>query len=173
MSLVPGLGRVWGGAVKEEYLSKDRAHVAALQRTRRKHMRRIDYMPGREALAVFEARQRQERPGSFAGTNGAVLDAILLEWAELAGIEYSEIEAPMSLARRKIPERSMTLVRKAAQSRARVRCGAKRHWDGEPCQALSEPGKRRCRFHGGRSTGPRTPEGKAKCAANLPNGRAG
>ncbi|MGY1408362.1 HGGxSTG domain-containing protein [Luteimonas sp. A611] len=55
----------------------------------------------------------------------------------------------------------------------RVRCGAKRHRDGKPCRAMSEPGKKRCRFHGGKSTGPRTPEGKAKCAANLPSRRAG
>ncbi|WP_374607268.1 HGGxSTG domain-containing protein [Thermomonas sp.] len=49
----------------------------------------------------------------------------------------------------------------------RVQCGATRHRDGQPCQAKSEPGKRRCRFHGGRSTGPRTPEGKARSLANL------
>jgi hypothetical protein len=29
----------------------------------------------------------------------------------------------------------------------------------------SEPGKRRCRFHGGLSTGPRTAEGKVRIAA--------
>ena len=45
--------------------------------------------------------------------------------------------------------------RKQANPRQRVPCGATRHRDGQPCQALSEPGKHRCRFHGGRSTGPR------------------
>ena len=54
-----------------------------------------------------------------------------------------------------------------AKSTARVICGAKRHRDGQPCQAKSEPGKRRCRFHGGRSTGPKTPEGEARALANL------
>ncbi len=54
-----------------------------------------------------------------------------------------------------------------AKSTVRVPCGAKRHRDGQPCQAKSEPGKRRCRFHGGRSTGPKTPEGKARALANL------
>ncbi|WP_129136376.1 HGGxSTG domain-containing protein [Luteimonas sp. YGD11-2] len=49
----------------------------------------------------------------------------------------------------------------------RVVCGAKRHRDGQPCEALSVPGKRRCRFHGGMSTGPRTPEGKRRAEANL------
>ena len=52
-------------------------------------------------------------------------------------------------------------------TRKRVPCGATRHSDGQPCEALSEPGKKRCRFHGGRSTGPKTPEGKAKSLANL------
>lgn len=55
--------------------------------------------------------------------------------------------------------------------RKRVTCGAKRHRDGQPCQAKSEPGKRRCRFHGGRSTGPKTPEGKARALANLRQNR--
>jgi hypothetical protein len=35
------------------------------------------------------------------------------------------------------------------------------------CQAWCVPGKDRCHYHGGRSTGPRTPEGKVRCAANL------
>jgi len=45
----------------------------------------------------------------------------------------------------------------------RVPCGARTR-RGTPCRANSEPGKRRCRFHGGRSTGPRTPEGKSRIA---------
>src|SRR3954447_21713764 len=40
------------------------------------------------------------------------------------------------------------------------RCGAKaRTRGGLPCQAAPLKGKRRCRMHGGLSTGPRTPEG--------------
>lgn len=151
------------------YLSQDREHLAELQRKRRSGTRRIDYMPGAEALAIFQARQAKERPGSCAATNGAVLDAILVEWAGLTGIKYSEIQRPKTLATPAGLSRLMSL---AAPKLQRVRCGARRHRDGEPCRALSEPGKKRCRFHGGRSTGPRTPEGKAKCAANLPNRRA-
>jgi hypothetical protein len=172
MTLAPALGMVWQfvgrEAVATEYLSKDPAHLAKLQRDRRKRIRRVDYMPGRDALAVFEARQEIETPGSLAATNSAVLDAILIEWAELTGIKCGEVEPPMSLARLELRARPMTLAKSHAINRARVRCGAKRHRDGEPCQALSEPGKRRCRFHGGKSTGPRTPEGKARCTANLP-----
>jgi len=40
----------------------------------------------------------------------------------------------------------------------RVVCGAKTR-KGTPCRCKSEPGKRRCKFHGGKSTGARTPEG--------------
>jgi len=35
---------------------------------------------------------------------------------------------------------------------------------GHPCRNKSEPGRRRCKFHGGLSTGPKTPEGKARIA---------
>ena len=50
---------------------------------------------------------------------------------------------------------------------ARVVCGAERRRDGQPCQGLSVPGKRRCKWHGGASTGPRTDEGRARSMANL------
>lgn len=43
-------------------------------------------------------------------------------------------------------------------TRRRVVCGAKTR-KGAPCRMKSEPGKRRCKFHGGKSTGARTPEG--------------
>jgi hypothetical protein len=43
------------------------------------------------------------------------------------------------------------------------RCGAKTR-KGRPCRAKPLPGKRRCKFHGGMSTGPRTPEGRERIA---------
>jgi hypothetical protein len=42
---------------------------------------------------------------------------------------------------------------------------AARNRQGRPCCNKVVPGKRRCRFHGGLSTGPRTPEGRARIAA--------
>lgn len=39
---------------------------------------------------------------------------------------------------------------------------------GRPCRALGLPKTGRCKWHGGLSTGPRTLEGKARCAMNLP-----
>lgn len=35
---------------------------------------------------------------------------------------------------------------------------------GQPCQMKSEAGRRRCKFHGGLSTGPKTAEGRARIA---------
>jgi len=45
-------------------------------------------------------------------------------------------------------------------ARRRVRCGAKTR-KATPCKNKTEQGKKRCKFHGGKSTGPRTVEGKA------------
>ena len=51
------------------------------------------------------------------------------------------------------------------------RCGAKTR-SGSPCAKFPIAGKRRCRNHGGLSTGPRTAEGRARiAAANYKHGR--
>jgi hypothetical protein len=42
-------------------------------------------------------------------------------------------------------------------------CGA-RNRQGKSCAVKVEPGKRRCRFHGGLSTGPKTAAGRARIA---------
>jgi hypothetical protein len=44
------------------------------------------------------------------------------------------------------------------------RCGATTRRDGHPCWWEPETGKTRCKFHGGKSTGPKTPEGRARIA---------
>lgn len=44
-----------------------------------------------------------------------------------------------------------------------VRCGAQTR-NNTACRMKSEPGKRRCKFHGGKSTGPRTANGKVRIA---------
>lgn len=45
----------------------------------------------------------------------------------------------------------------------RKRCGAQTR-KGTPCRAKALPGRTRCKYHGGASTGPRTAEGKARIA---------
>lgn len=47
--------------------------------------------------------------------------------------------------------------------RLQGRCGALCR-SGEPCKLRVVEGKRRCRLHGGKSTGPKTPEGRARIA---------
>ena len=39
------------------------------------------------------------------------------------------------------------------------------------CRNWAVPGRNRCRFHGGMSTGPKTPEGKARVVAAMVAGR--
>lgn len=55
---------------------------------------------------------------------------------------------------------------KEAQRRARLRviCGARTTRKGTPCRNKSEPGRKRCKFHGGRSTGPKSAEGRERIA---------
>lgn len=48
-------------------------------------------------------------------------------------------------------------------ARLRVLCGARTR-KGGACSNKSEPGKRRCKFHGGKSTGAKTPEGIERIA---------
>lgn len=173
------------------YLSRDRQHLATLQRERRKGMTRIDYMPDDDSLAAIAAKRATLRPRSAAATNSAVLDAIVAEWAELTGIKCGEVERPITSAAEAgvlspfraraydfgedLPRwaESWLAASRAKQAARRVVCGAKRHRDGQPCQAQSEPGKQRCRFHGGRSTGPRTPDGKRRALANLKQNQSG
>lgn len=160
-----------------------------MQRKRRAGMIRVDYMPSPEAFAILQARRAQERPGTPQATNSAILDAILREWAELTGIKYRPKSRPMTSATRPelsdhkrarannfgnpiAPGRFTGAGAKDSQrarqvSVPRVPCGARRRRDGQPCQALSVPGKWRCKWHGGASTGPKTQEGKGRSIANL------
>ena len=47
----------------------------------------------------------------------------------------------------------------------RASCGARTR-RGTPCRCAALPNGR-CKYHGGLSTGPKTPEGKARALANL------
>lgn len=75
------------------------------------------------------------------------------------GILLSENRDPVGTAHGTLPGTPR------CQARART-CG------GRPCQRYPVLGKRRCRLHGGLSTGPRTPEGLARSRrANWKHGR--
>ncbi len=58
----------------------------------------------------------------------------------------------------------------AARHKYRLQCQTINKQNKLPCKAsgiLMKNGKVRCRIHGGWSTGPKTPEGKAKALLNL------
>ncbi len=56
-------------------------------------------------------------------------------------------------------------------SRKRQRCGARLRSRFGFCRQHPVPGKTRCRFHGGLSTGPKSEEGKATVVAAMVEGR--
>ena len=78
-----------------------------------------------------------------------------------AGWGFSPSEAERRYLEAKLRQLEQAEAQRAA--RRRVPCKAKTR-KGTACRSLSEPGKRRCKFHGGMSTGPRTPEGRARIA---------
>ncbi len=45
-----------------------------------------------------------------------------------------------------------------------LQCHAKSKRTKQQCRAPASKGKTKCRFHGGASTGPKTPEGRQRCA---------
>ena len=64
-----------------------------------------------------------------------------------------------------------TLALEEIRQFAETRCGAKTR-RGTPCQRKALQ-NRKCRNHGGMSTGPRTPEGRLRALANLRQFREG
>ena len=46
-----------------------------------------------------------------------------------------------------------------------LQCQAKSKRTKQQCRAPAAKGKTKCRFHGGASTGPKTPEGRQSCSA--------
>jgi hypothetical protein len=67
----------------------------------------------------------------------------------LSAQETARLEAAIAATRQRAAQRL---------ARLRVICGAKTR-KGKPCRCKSVPGKRRCKFHGGLSTGPKTADG--------------
>lgn len=85
------------------------------------------------------------------GINGYCIDR--RHWTDGATITD---EIP--LHRRILEQNQMNANKPTCQARTRK---------GTPCQCTPLPGKRRCKLHGGLSTGPKTPEGRARSAQNL------
>ena len=185
---------------------QSKARALALQRRRRQGVKRIDYQPSAQVLALITPELRPYVGGDYS----SVIDRLILKAAGVApesphtsrrcapATELGAATAEDAIGRplragahdfdesaneakdwRQVPTGARDseplptwapghLARCATRdANKRVPCGGRRRSDGKPCEALSVPGKRRCKWHGGYSTGPRTAEGKAKVAANL------
>lgn len=121
---------------------------------------------GRHAVSYWEIKPSISWGQLLYGVPAAICSALGLSFAGLSDPyaraggwaftdwEQKRIEADAARRNAKLIERAK---RRRCQCEARTRKGT-------PCRNKSEPGRRRCKFHGGMSTGPKTPEGKARIA---------
>ena len=75
----------------------------------------------------------------------------------------------LGLAREPI-KRVQARLEALVMSNAAPRCGARSKRTGKPCRAAAMPNGR-CKLHGGKSTGPRTPEGLERSKMSVMNSR--
>ncbi len=116
------------------------------------HHKAVSYWEGAEALDPYghaPARIAEALGGEFCDLHARARGGVLSEAEDLGAIAYILEGIPKKLAKRLIAPR--------------VTCGAKTR-SGAPCRAKSEPGRQRCRFHGGLSTGPKTKKGRERIA---------
>lgn len=115
---------------------------------------------GRHAVSYWECKAKLDRRSWAVVQIGKVMalpDEPRIErprtvWADTLARMDADIDQRFAEAKKREAARA---------TKRRVRCKAKTRKD-TPCRMLSEPGKRRCKFHGGMSTGARTPEGKER-----------
>lgn len=182
------------------YLSKNRAHINCGQRSRRARNPRIDYYPSREALAVINAKRgpylpwnnnsgildrivtewadltgikyrEVESPKTSAGSPELIHRfARVNDFGQASQPRPTILGAPSGIfthiAQVRAREQAST---SPSGSRLQVVCGARTR-TGAPCRSKSLPGKRRCKWHGGHSTGPKTEAGKSRAMQNLRRG---
>ncbi len=162
--------------MNDGYLSKDRDYINKGQRERRAKLKRIDYMPSEQAAAIIDGKRGRYYPMNIVS---GVIDAIVIEWASDRNL-IDQNSKPHESGKRpefvdqyaRANDSGDWLLKRLALLNAnkRVVCGAKTQ-SGRPCRAKSLPSKKRCKWHGGCSTGPKTIEGKAKALANLRQNR--
>lgn len=131
-----------------------------------------------QVFQVLEERDRQEEEALGRKIADSVPDPRISSdnWARYCRAGY--FICPASRGDHACSEKSCTVGLQCRQMHAigllgtgeiiskkdRVRCGAKTRAGGA-CKMAVLPGKRRCRLHGGLSTGPKSPEGKERVAA--------
>lgn len=86
------------------------------------------------------------------------------KWEDLVALSASMgLRHPSPWFKRQVTRRiasEVSVCQRALKKLSKVlRCGARTR-KGTPCQCKPLPGKRRCRLHGGKSTGPKTEAGR-------------
>lgn len=116
----------------------------------------------RQAVSYWE-RQSELAPHSRVLHHVAHVINLHRLWGRTRFAEFLEAEARALRARYDalVAVEEARLAKTGA--RRQVPCGALTR-AATACRLMSEPGKLRCRLHGGRSTGPRTPEGRERIA---------
>lgn len=92
------------------------------------------------------------------------------EWAKVQPDDVQRILFRQWAARAKQVEGAGRYVPSCPSYLRGLTCGARKK-NGERCGSTTLCANGRCKFHGGASTGPRSPEGRAKALENLKLGR--
>jgi transcriptional regulator with XRE-family HTH domain len=120
------------------------------------HVQTVKYWEGKKGSIEGYAPER-----FFEAFEAAEVDMDGIAPTKSRRVRQSEPDSVLALLYRPPPK---TKTRERPRARpVKQKCGAKNR-RGRPCAMKPEPGKNRCKFHGGRSTGPRTPEGRARIA---------
>ena len=144
--------------------------------------------PKRARCGIVASMEPLHDPQRRASLVGAITAKNLAADRSEASARYFEHTAPLGPLDREALDAMARRARERARGlRAEVaalavelatldrvgRCGARcRSKGGAPCKAPRVKGKRRCKLHGGLSTGPRTAEGRARALEALTRGRA-
>lgn len=121
---------------------------------------------GRHAVSYWECRARVERGAWAVERMARVLalpDAPVAIPVRMPLKDWHAQEMARQDALKLAMIQAMEVRLRCIKANRRVRCGAKTR-KGTACRMKSEPGRRRCKFHGGKSTGAKTSEGKARIA---------
>jgi len=104
----------------------------------------------------------------FLATNAHARPRVM-EWLEQVDAKAeaaAQAKSEAAKSRRKMREarrQAWRAEREAGPKQVKPVCGA-RNRSGQPCQSKKLLRGGKCKFHGGMSTGPKTPEGLARCA---------
>src|SRR5262245_28088281 len=97
-----------------------------------------------------------------------------MQWRDDTTLPSRGLWLRLPVAREREPiERVRARLEALVRANAAPRCGARSKRTGKPCRAAAMPNGR-CKVHGGKSTGPRTPEGleRSKRAEERRSGEA-